>query len=227
MTTKPGEMPSTMKQGCPVHEVCLMTGGVTPSLHYLPTCPMQWSVSSCSRVSTTASVNISCLTRKIFAAKVCLEEMVTNCNPLDQYGPQFAHRILAMATQNEALLYSIMSAAMMFNRASRNLESASATELYVTTKAVQRLSERMADAQVAIQESNIWAVFTLGTLGAVSQVRTGKLPQQSFLKELQSLHVVGRLQINLVHVQGLFQLMSMIGGPSKLKTPGMASMFSL
>lgn len=153
--------------------------------------------------------------------------MIANCQPNDRIGPEFANRVLAMAVQNQALLYSIVSAGMIFHRATRNIEAVSSMELYVTTNAVRLLSENMSDASIATQESNIWAVFALGNMGAVSQVRTGKLPQQSFLKELQFLHVVGRTRINQVHLQGMIRLISMIGGPQNLKTPGMASMMSL
>lgn len=100
-------------------------------------------------------------------------------------------------------------------------------ELYVSSKAVQLLSEQMADPQTAVHESNIWAVFTLANTDTVSQVRFGKLPQQSFLKELQSLHIYSRLKINQVHLHGMIKLMMMIGGPHMLKTPGMAGVISL
>jgi hypothetical protein len=157
---------------------------------------------------------------------MCLTEMVANCNPLDRHGPDFAHHILGMAAQNEALLYSMMAAAMMFDRTSKGQKETKA-ELQVNARAVKLLSQQMVNVETATQESNIWAVLALGYSGAVGRVRTGKLPQQSFLKELQSLHIYGRLVINPVHLQGLIRLVTMIGGPVNLKTPGMAGVMSL
>lgn len=161
------------------------------------------------------------------AAGICLTEMVANCSPLDQYGPLFAHHILSMATQNEALLYSMMSAAMMFDRTAKTAGKESTAEIQINSKAVQLLSKQMADPKLATRESNIWAVLALGYSGSVGTVRTGDLPQQSFLKELQSLHIYGRLKINKAHLRGLIRLVSIIGGPQNLKTPGMAGVMSL
>lgn len=133
-----------------------------------------------------------------------------------------------MAAQNQALLYSMISAAMIFERTSRQPDAdEAAVHLAITNRAVGLLSQQMSDPTIATQEANIWAVVALGYSATVGPVRTGKLPQQSFLRELQSLHIYGRLRINQIHLAGLIQLVQMIGGPQNLKTPGMAGVMSL
>jgi hypothetical protein len=132
-----------------------------------------------------------------------------------------------MASQSAALLHSMIAAAMMFERTARGLGEAGPREVEVNAIAIRLLSQQMARSETAILEHNIWAVLALGYSGAVDRVRVGKLPQQSFLKELQSLHIYGRLIINKAHLAGLIKLVSMIGGPQNLVTPGMAAVMSL
>jgi hypothetical protein len=85
----------------------------------------------------------------------------------------------------------------------------------------------MADATTATHEGNIWAVFAMGYASDIGPIRSGKVPRQSFLKELQSLHVYGRFQLNQIHLRGLIQLVMLIGGIQNIRTPGMASVISL
>lgn len=145
----------------------------------------------------------------------------------DVYGPRFAHNILSLASQNPQLLYSMMTAAMLFMRVANNSERLYMLELQAGTKAVQLLSEQMSNPATAATEANIWSVVALGYSGYIGELRKGRCPRQSFLKELQSLHVYGRLVINKAHVSGLMQLVQILGGVDKIKTPGMAQVMCL
>jgi hypothetical protein len=60
-------------------------------------------------------------------------------------------------------------------------------------------------------------VVTLGYSGYVSKIRTGERPRQYFPKELQSLHVYGRLVVNKI------QLVQMLGGVDKITSPAVVS----
>ncbi|ETI23930.1 hypothetical protein G647_05737 [Cladophialophora carrionii CBS 160.54] len=97
-------------------------------------------------------------------------------------------------------------------------------ELQVNATAVRLLSEQMRNPQTAATEANIWAVVALGYSGYGGEIRTGKCPRQSSLKELQSLHIYGRLVINKVYVAGLMRLVQMLGGVDKITTPGIAQL---
>ncbi|EXJ62207.1 hypothetical protein A1O7_02640 [Cladophialophora yegresii CBS 114405] len=162
------------------------------------------------------------VTEQLYNSRQCFVEMITNVSSRDVYGPRFAHHILSMAVRNPVLLYSMMSAAMLFMRVAQKSERNYMLELQVNATAVRLLSEQMRNPQTAATEANIWAVVALGYSGYVGEIRTGKCPRQSFLKELQSLHIYGRLVINKVHVAGLMQLVQMLGGVDKITTPGMA-----
>lgn len=152
--------------------------------------------------------------------------MVTN-RPSDTFGPTFAGHILQLALGNPALLYAMMYAGMMFARTANSGESPSVLELQFGTRAIQMLSQQLSRSSTAVTEANIWAVVALGYCDNIIPLRTGKHPRQSFLKELQSLHVYGRMTINLAHIQGLKQLVQMLGGLDKIRTPGIAQVISL
>jgi hypothetical protein len=154
-------------------------------------------------------------------------EMVTNISPRDVYGARFAHNILSMAARHPVLLYSMMSAAMLFMRVAQKSERNHMLEIQLNAKAVQLLSEQMRDPATAVSEANIWSVVALGYSAYVGELRRGRCPRQSFLKELQSLHVYGRLVVNKAHLAGLMQLVQMLGGVDKIKTPGMAQVMCL
>lgn len=154
--------------------------------------------------------------------------MVTNCDPTDQVGTQFSQQLLHMASQNQALFYAMLSAAIVFQKPSREMsDEMSAIHLSIQNRAVSLLSQQMADPRKATHESNIWAVVAMGYASDLGPIRLGKVPQQSFLKELQSLHIYGRYQINQIHLRGLIQLVTLIGGIQNLKTTGMAAVISL
>jgi hypothetical protein len=154
--------------------------------------------------------------------------MITNCDPTDRIGAQFSEQVLQMASQNQALFYSVLSAAMVFQKPTREMsEEQSTLHLSIQNRAVSLLSQQMADATTATHEANIWAVFAMGYASDIGPIRSGKFPRQSFPKELQSLHVYGRFQLNQIHLRGLIQLVMLIGGIQNIKTPGMASVISL
>jgi hypothetical protein len=125
------------------------------------------------------------------------------------------------------MMYSMMAAAMLFMRVAQKSERNYMLELQTNARAVQLLSKQMQNLETAATEANIWAVVALGYSAYVGDLRTGRCPRQSFLKELQSLHIYGRLVINKVHVAGLMQLVQMLGGVDKIKTPGMAQVMCL
>lgn len=114
---------------------------------------------------------------------------------------------------------------MSFTRiGAENQESSpSALELHVASQAVSCLREQMSHPALAVREENIWAVTALAYRGEALPLRSGKLPRQSFLKELQELNIFGRIIADEAHKAGLISLVQLHGGIGNLKTPGMAS----
>ena len=121
----------------------------------------------------------------------------------------------------------MMKASMMYTRVARNDASNYILELTVGAKAVELLNKELCRPDTAVTEAILWAVVALGYTDSVGELRSGKRPRQSFLRELQSLHIYGRLAINPTHVEGLGKLLQIIGGIEKIKTPGMAQVMSL
>lgn len=134
-----------------------------------------------------------------------------------------------MAVQHKALLYSMFSSWMAFRRvnADEGALPPSSLELHVTSHALSCLRQQMSHPVTAVHEANLWAVIVLAYRGSALPIRSGKLPRQSFLKELQELNVYGRMRTDDAHKQGLISLLQLHGGVEKLKTPGIASSITL
>ncbi|RVX74523.1 hypothetical protein B0A52_01649 [Exophiala mesophila] len=165
------------------------------------------------------------LAEQMHQSKTCLLEMVTNRSS-DSYGPHFAGNILNLAVNNTTLLYAMMFAGMMFARTANNQTTPSVLELQFGARAIHMLSQQLRSPATAATEANIWAVVALGYCDNFISLRPGKHPRQSFLKELQSLHIYGRMTVNLAHIQGLKQLIQLLGGLDKIRTPGIAQVIS-
>jgi hypothetical protein len=157
----------------------------------------------------------------------CLTDMVTNRSSGDVYGPTFANHIVSMASQTPALMYCMMTAALMYTRVARKDSSNYGLELSVGTRAIESLNQVLLRPNPVITDAIIFAVFAVGYSGSVGQVRTGRYPRQSFLRELQSLHIYGRLIVNPAHVGGLAKLVQLRGGFDKIQIPGMVQVMSL
>ncbi|KAI9876638.1 MAG: hypothetical protein M1823_007239, partial [Watsoniomyces obsoletus] len=84
----------------------------------------------------------------------------------------------------------------------------------------------MANLDTALTEANIVAIVACGYCGKVYPMRGGKLPRQSFMREIQDLNIYGRMVIVEAHVLGLQKLLLMLGGLYNLKTPGLAQLIS-
>lgn len=135
--------------------------------------------------------------------------------------------MLQMTIQNKALFYSMIAAAMRFARTARNNVIVSPAELLVEARSIELLSQKMAHLETALTETNIVAIIACGYCGKVYPMRKGRLPRQSFLKELQDLNIYGRMVVVNAHVVGLMKLVPMMGGIYSLKTPGLAQLISL
>ena len=157
-----------------------------------------------------------------------LAKMVSVGPSGESYGKSWAMNVMSPMKSNRALFYSVIFAEMIHTRVLRGLPRGSAFELEVGTRAIQHVSYEMRDPNRAVMDSNIWAVVALGYSGKEARLRTGqKYPRQSFLKELQSLHIYCKMEIIPEHVYGLIKLIGLLGGLHKIKTPGMAQVISL
>jgi len=157
-----------------------------------------------------------------------LAKLVSRDAQRDAYGAGFATAVLSKISSSPALLYSLMFAELIHNRVLRNVKNGPALELEVGTRAIHYVSREMQDPRQAVSDANIWAVVVLGYSGREAPLRTGaKYPRQSFLKELQSLHIYCKMEIVVEHVLGLMKLVELMGGLDKIRIPGMAQVVSL
>ena len=156
-----------------------------------------------------------------------LAKMVS-VGPGEGYGKSWAMNVMSAMKSNRALFYSVILAEMIHTRVIRGQSRGSALELEVGTRAISHISYEMRDPKRAVTDLNIWAVLALGFSGKEARLRTGpKYPRQSFLKELQSLHIYCKMELIPEHVYGLIKLIQLLGGLHKIKMPGMAQVISL
>jgi hypothetical protein len=160
-------------------------------------------------------------------ARTILLRQVTNRSTSNSVACISASQMMHMTIQNTALFYSMIAAAMRFFRTARNDTIVPPMELVVESRSIELLSQQMAHMDTAATEANIIAIVACGYCGLVYPMRSGRLPRQSFLKELQDLNIYGRMVIVEAHVLGLQKLVPMLGGLYNLKTPGLAQLISL
>jgi hypothetical protein len=144
------------------------------------------------------------------------------------YGKAFAMNVMSSITASPALLHSIIFAQMLYDRVHQGIHSATPIEVEVGSTAVEHLNREISNPKRVVTESNIWAVVALAYSGRVAVLRSGlQYPHQSFLKELQSIHVYCRMEVVFEHVVGLIKMIEMVGGLQNISTPGIAQMISL
>jgi hypothetical protein len=144
------------------------------------------------------------------------------------YGKSFAMNVMSSITVSPALLHSILFAQMLHDRVHQGVHSATPIEVEVGANAVEHLNREISESRKAVKESSIWAVVCLAYSGREATLRSGlQYPHQSFLKELQSIHIYCRMEVVVEHVLGLIKMVDMVGGLHNIKTPGIAQMISL
>ena len=122
----------------------------------------------------------------------------------------------------------MLFAQILHDRVQQGIYGTTPIEIEIGARAVKHLNREISEPQRAGTESNIWAVVALGYSGRVASLRPGlQYPRQSFLRELQSIHIYCRMEIVAEHVLGLIKMVNLIGGLHKVKTPGMAQVISL
>lgn len=105
-------------------------------------------------------------------------------------------------------------------------ERKSGLEIQLASKAVKAVNQQIVDPSRAGTVANIWTVASIAYFSEVEELRTGKLPRQSFLSELQILQIIGRAQNNRAYYRGFLQLIQSIGGLEAIGQPEIAASLS-
>jgi hypothetical protein len=167
------------------------------------------------------------LTAAVIKVRTILLRQVTNRTTERTVALASANQMMHMTVQNRALLYSMVAAAMRFTRIAMGETAMSQLEKIVEARTITMLSQEMASQETALAEANIIAIIACGYCGETYPLRTGRLPRQSVLRELQDLNIYGRMVVVDAHVRGLKTIISILGGLQRLKTPGLAQLISL
>lgn len=136
--------------------------------------------------------------------------------------------VMSSLTVSPALLHAVLFAQMLYDRVQQGVPNATAMENEIGAMAVKHLNREISDSTQSIRDSSIWAVVCLAYSGRVAMLQPRlQHPRQTFLKELQSLHIYSRMEIVVEHILGLIKMIEHMGGFHKIKTPGIAQMISL
>jgi len=154
--------------------------------------------------------------------------MVSSGSSSTIYAKSFAVNVMSSFTVSPALLHSVLFAQILYDRVQQGVPHATPIELEIGANAVKHLNREISGPKQAVTDSNIWSVVCLAYSGraAVLQSRL-QHPRQTFLKELQSLHIYSRMEVVVEHVLGLIKMVEHLGGLHKIKTPGIAQVISL
>ena len=135
---------------------------------------------------------------------------------------------MSSVTYHPALLHTMLFAVMVHDRVQQGISRQPPAEIMVGMEAVSHLNREISDPDRALSDSNIWTVLTLAYSGREDRLRSSRdYPRQSFLRELQSIHIYCKMEIVIEHVFGLIKMIELLGGLYKIKTPGIAQVISL
>ncbi|ETI28582.1 hypothetical protein G647_01032 [Cladophialophora carrionii CBS 160.54] len=158
-----------------------------------------------------------------------LAKLVSKAALSAPYGRAFSSDLMASLSMHPAQLHAMMFAVMVHDRIQQGISNPTATELMVGMEAIRHLNKEISspDPERALSDSNIWAVLVLAYSGREDKLRPAQsYPRQSFLRELQSIHIYLKMDIVIEHVLGLVKMMELLGDLRKIKTPGIAQTVS-
>jgi hypothetical protein len=164
-----------------------------------------------------------------FPVPEVLARLVSKAALSAPYGRAFSRDLMASLSMRPAQLHAMMFAMMVHDRIQQGISNPTATELMVGTEAIRHLNREISnpDPERALSDSNIWAVLILAYSGREDKVRSAQsYPRQSFLRELQSIHIYLKMDIVIEHVLGLVKMMELLGDLRKIRTPGIAQTVS-
>lgn len=96
------------------------------------------------------------------------------------------------------------------------------------TETIRGVHQKFLDLSMRCEDANILSVYALSYHGEPRRDLPEVSPSQGPLTTLQLLHIYGgRLQTVHMHLQGLAKMLTLRGGLSKIKLPGLAKAISL
>jgi len=112
-------------------------------------------------------------------------------------------------------------------RAITSREDECREQVYCYSEAIREIHRKFENPSTACVDDNILAVFALAYNGDVRRDKPSHSPTSGPLKALQVLDIYGgRLETVHVHLQGLAKMLSIRGGLSKIRLPGLAHLIS-
>lgn len=143
------------------------------------------------------------------------------------YGDAYADSLMAMTLQSKALMYALIVVALGHARALQGKrEQRSPIETHLAGQTIKLLNEQMADPASVATVANIWAIGCVSHFSDIAPLRTGKLPRQSFMKELQDVQILGATRTDRAQYHGFLRLLEMAGGVHAIREPGVAATIS-
>ncbi|KIX98345.1 uncharacterized protein Z520_05646 [Fonsecaea multimorphosa CBS 102226] len=134
---------------------------------------------------------------------------------------------LQMTFRDRSLFHASLFCQLTRNRIFLLSPSDSPETMQCYTETIRGVHQKFADTSVSCEDENILAVYALSYHGEPRVHPPTPAPSQGPLTTLQLLHLYGgRLRTVNVHLQGLAKMLTLRGGLSKLKLPGLAQAIS-
>ena len=146
-----------------------------------------------------------------------------------EFTSSVAEMFLQKCFSQQGLFHAFLYAQLARNAAMdpRNRKSQEWALFFCHMKTVQDINRRFADPETSCDDDNILAVFTLAYHGPVQTGAPVISPSQGPLKDLQLLNIYGGgIESVPMHIEGLTKMVSLRGGASNVRIPGLPERIS-
>ncbi|EXJ76326.1 uncharacterized protein A1O5_00834 [Cladophialophora psammophila CBS 110553] len=134
---------------------------------------------------------------------------------------------LRMTFRDRSLFHASLFCQLTRNRIFLLSPAESREQVQCYTETIRGVHQKFADSSMSCEDENILAVYALSYHGEPRLHPPAAAPSQGPLTTLQLLHLYGgRLHTVNVHLQGLAKMLTLRGGLSQIKLPGLAQAIS-
>lgn len=139
-----------------------------------------------------------------------------------------SHKWLEMTFRDRSLFHASLFCQLTRNQVFVTSPTDTPEQMQCYTETIRGVQQKFEDTSMSCEDENILAVYALSYHGELRLHPPVASPSQGPLTTLQLLHIYGgRLRTVNLHLQGLAKMLTLRGGLSQIKLPGLAQAISL
>lgn len=139
-----------------------------------------------------------------------------------------SHKWLEMTFRDRSLFHASLFCQLTRNQVFVTSPTDTPEQMQCYTETIRGVQQKFEDTSMSCEDENILAVYALSYHGELRLQPPAASPSQGPLTTMQLLHVYGgRLRTVNLHLQGLAKMLTLRGGLSQIKLPGLAQAISL